>query len=155
MPTPSWTLETAPGASFGARVTGLDLNQSQPDFFERFPALLAHHGVLVFPGQSLSPEAVQAVAERLGSVEESVMDQFAKPGHPKIYTLSNIVENGRPIGSATDGYGWHTDQGYFAHPTAYTLLYGIETPAEGADTLFSDTRRAWDSLPPERQERLL
>ncbi len=154
MPSVSWTVQPIHGAALGAMVTDVDLNHVPASLVPELPRLLAEHGVLVFRGQQLSADAVMAVAGLLGSVEESVMDQFAKPGYPRIYTLSNIVENGRPIGASTDGYGWHSDQGYFEHPTAYTLLYGVETPEQGADTVFADTRCAWESLPPAQRQRL-
>ena len=149
-----WKVEPS-AASLGATVHGVDMQNPPADFSDALPSLLAQHGVLAFRSQALSPETVIDVASRLGELEGGVMDQFSKPGYPKIYVLSNIVENGRAIGSATDGYGWHTDQGYLEYPTAYTLLYGIETPPEGADTLFTDTRGAWNSLSPERQAELL
>jgi len=149
-----WNLEPVAGAPLGAVMTGIDLTAPPAGLLDALPSLLAKHGVMVFRDQNLPPEALLDLAGAFGPVEESVLDQFSKPGYPKIYTLSNIIENGRPIGSATDGFGWHTDQGYFERPTAYTFLYGIETPAEGADTVFSTTRRAYDSLPQERQAAL-
>jgi taurine dioxygenase len=57
-----------------------------------------------------------------------------------------VVENGKPIGNPNDGFFWHTDQYYFERPTAYTFLYGIETPPVGADTQFCSTRELYESL---------
>ncbi|MBX6318842.1 TauD/TfdA family dioxygenase [Pigmentiphaga sp.] len=154
METATWHFEPIAGAPLGAVAHGVDLPDVDDAFFEELPRQLARHGVIVFRDQHLTPEALQEVATRLGPLEPLVLDQFCMPGHPFIYILSNIVENGRPIGSSTDGYGWHTDQAYYAQPTAYTLLYGVEVPPEGADTQFANTRLAYETLPPERQSAL-
>ena len=60
------------------------------------------------------------------------------------------TENGRPIGNPNDGFAWHTDQYYFERPTAYTFLYGIETPPVGADTQFCSTRPLYEELSDEQ-----
>jgi taurine dioxygenase len=115
---------------------------------------LTEHGVLVFRDQTLTPDELMAVSRLLGDFERHVLDQFRMPERPDIYVLSNIVENGRPVGNPKDGFGWHTDQAYIARPTAYTLLYGVETPAEGADTLFCSTFAALEALLPARRAEI-
>jgi len=115
---------------------------------------LARYGVLVFRDQSLTPAEMIAFSRLFGTLEHHVLDQYHMPGHPEIYVLSNVVENGRPVGNPRDGFGWHTDLSYFAEPTAYTVLYGVETPAEGADTPFCSTRAAYEALPEADRARL-
>lgn len=149
-------LEVRPLAlHLGAEVADVDLESflcGQP----HLPLLeaLARHSVLVFRDQSLTPAQLLTFSRLLGALEPHVLDQFCMPGHPDIYVLSNVVENGRNIGNPKDGFGWHTDLSYFAEPTAYTLLYGVETPVEGGDTALCSTYAAYESLPKATRERL-
>jgi taurine dioxygenase len=76
------------------------------------------------------------------------------PEHPEIYVLSNIERDGTPIGDPKNGFGWHTDLSYMQHPTAYTVLYGVETPPEGADTLYCSTGLALERLHPALRARI-
>ena len=61
------------------------------------------YSVLVFRDQTLTPEQQIAFARRFGDLEISPRTQFALPGHPEILVLSNIIENGKPIGNADAG----------------------------------------------------
>lgn len=142
-------------AYLGAEVAGLDLKEildGRPH--SSLLEALAKHSVLIFRDQSLTPEQLLAFSRLFGALEPHVLDQYCMPGNPDIYVLSNVVENGRNIGNPRDGFGWHTDLSYFAEPTAYTLLYGVETPAEGGDTAFCSTYAAYETLPDTERERL-
>ncbi|WP_421996425.1 TauD/TfdA dioxygenase family protein [Reyranella sp.] len=138
-----------------AEVASVDL-RSFLDGASTAPLLeaLTEHAVLVFPEQTLTPDELLSVSRLLGELEPHVLDQYCMASHRDIYVLSNVVENGRNIGNPRDGFGWHTDLSYFAEPTAYTLLYGVETPTEGGDTLFCSTYAAFETLPDDDQERL-
>lgn len=140
---------------FGGEVKGFDLKtlllEQDPSTFLR---TVSAHGLLVFRDQELSPADFAGISRFCGELEYHVLDQYRMPSQPEIYVISNIVENGKPIGNPRDGFGWHTDQSYVARPTAYTLLYGVETPPVGADTLFCDTCRAYDSLSTARRDQL-
>ena len=64
------------------------------------------------------------------------------------------MADGVPIGAHNDGVGWHTDYSYKAEPVMCTMLYAVEVPPEGSDTLLADGCAAWNALPPERQAQL-
>jgi taurine dioxygenase len=68
--------------------------------------------------------------------------------------LSNIVEDGKPIGNRREGFGWHTDLTYMPVPPAYTILYALEVPPVGGETLFASLYRAWDTLDDAVRDRL-
>lgn len=102
--------------------------------------------LLCFREQSLTPDDLMAFTCRFGEPLPHVLQQFALPGYPDIYVLSNLVENGRPIGNRREGFGWHTDLTYMAVPPAYTILYAIEVPQNGGDTRFASLYKAWSSL---------
>ena len=138
----------------GAGVEGLDARAIDDADLASLVAALAAHGVLIMRDQSLTPAEFVALGRRFGELEPATREQFWLPEQPEVYVISNVVVNGRPIGNPVDAVSWHTDQYYLARPTAYTFLYGIETPPEGADTRFSSTRRLFEELPAARQREL-
>jgi taurine dioxygenase len=60
--------------------------------------------------------------------------------------ISNKVVDGKVIGNWEAGQGWHTDASYRERPTMCTMLYAMEVPPEGSDTLLADLRAAYDAL---------
>ncbi|MBI1774536.1 MAG: TauD/TfdA family dioxygenase [Proteobacteria bacterium] len=117
-------------------------------------SLLFDRGVLVFKDQDLSPDDLLAFTRLFGEPETPVLGKFTLPGFRNIYVLSNIVENGRPLGSRFDGYGWHTDLSYKERPSAYTALYGVKVPPEGGDTLFASVQQAFLSFSEDERDRI-
>jgi taurine dioxygenase len=91
---------------------------------------------------------------RFGTPEEHILKEFTLPDFPNIYVLSNRVVDGRPIGAHNDGIGWHTDRSSKAEPVMCTMLYAVEVPPEGSDTLLADLCEAWNALPPDRKAEL-
>jgi taurine dioxygenase len=73
--------------------------------------------------------------------------------------LSNIIENGKPIGNADAGRTWHTDMSYTKTPPRGSLLYAREIPIEKGrslgDTVFASAAAAFESLPEGEQASLL
>ena len=147
------------GASFGARVEGIDLSQApSSDMRETVLRLLAEHAVLCFPGQSLDASALKAFSAEFGSLEVNVANSFQEPGHPEVMILSNIVEDGKPIGLSDAGQGWHTDMSYSETIAFANVLYGIRIPRRdglplGA-TEFANMYAAYDELPQDVKDRL-
>ncbi len=141
-------------APLGAEVSGFDPRALSDADFDALIHALAKHGVLVLRDQHLAPAELVRFSRRFGELEYHVLDQYWLAEQPEIYVISNIVENGQPIGNPREGFGWHTDLSYMPLPTAYTFLYGIETPAEGADTEFCTIYPATDALEPELRARL-
>jgi len=144
------TLEIRPfDAPCGAEVIGLDLSRplADEDFARIHRAHLDHH-VLVFRGQdALTPQQQIDFSRRFGPLQVHVLHQFGLPGHPEILIVSNIKENGQPIGLGDAGAYWHSDLSYMPTPSLGSMLLAQELPAEGGDTLFADQHRAWDALP--------
>ena len=69
-------------------------------------------------------------------------------GKPEIYVVSNVIENGVPIGSLGAGEAvWHTDMSYWTDPPKASMLYALEMPPAGGDTSFGDMYRAFETLP--------
>jgi taurine dioxygenase len=104
--------------------------------------------------QTQSPDKLVSFASQFGEPEGHTLQQFTLPGHPKIYVLSNRIVDGKPIGAHNDGVGWHSDYMYKEHPVMCTMLYAVEVPAEGSDTLIADMCAAYEALPLEQQRRI-
>ncbi|WP_157281219.1 TauD/TfdA family dioxygenase [Pelomonas sp. Root1237] len=141
--------------SFAAEVVGLDLSQpvADEDFRRIHRAHLDHH-VLVFREQRVTPEQQIEFSRRFGALEIHVLHQFHLNGHPEILIVSNIVENGQPVGLGDAGYFWHSDLSYKEKPSLGSMLLAQELPSEGGDTLFADQHAAWETIPPELQARV-
>ncbi|SDD73142.1 TauD/TfdA dioxygenase family protein [Paraburkholderia lycopersici] len=135
-------------APLGAEVIGLDLAKplGEQDFARLHRAHLDHH-VLVFRDQHITPEQQIAFSRRFGPLQIHVLRQFALHGHPEILIVSNIVENGKPVGLGDAGRLWHSDLSYKEKPSLGSMLHAQELPAEGGDTLFANMHLAWDRLP--------
>ena len=146
------TFEIRPfaGAALGAEVVGLDLSRplADADFVRIHRAHLDHH-VLVFRDQRITPEQQIAFSRRFGPLQVHVLKQFLLAGHPEIFIISNIVEQGQPIGLADAGKFWHSDLSYKEFPSLGSMLLAQELPEEGGDTLFASQQLAYETLPSE------
>ncbi|AGU48151.1 taurine dioxygenase [Variovorax paradoxus B4] len=143
-------------APAGAEIVGLDISQpiNDEDFARIHRAHLGHH-VLVFRNQQITPAEHIEFSRRFGPLEIHVLHQFHLKNHPEILIVSNIKENGEPIGLGDAGVYWHSDISYRPKPSLGSLLHAQELPSEGGDTLFADQHLAWESLGPELQQRIL
>jgi taurine dioxygenase len=141
-------------APLGAEAHGVDPKALSDADVEAVTRALAEHGVLVLRDQHLSPAELVAFSKRFGVLEYHVLDQYLLAEQPEVYVISNIEKDGKPIGNPREGFGWHTDLSYMPFPTAYTFLYGIETPPAGAETLFCSIYPTTDALPAALRARL-
>src|SRR5437764_9038573 len=135
-------------APLGAEVIGLDLAQplADADFGRIHRAHLDRH-VVVFRDQRITPQQQIDFSRRFGPLQVHVLHQFQLPGHPEILVVSNILEDGRPIGLGDAGAYWHSDLSHKERPSLGSLLRAQELPEEGGDTLFANMHLAWDTLP--------
>jgi taurine dioxygenase len=137
-----------PLGAFGAETDSMDA-----PFREIWDAFFASQ-VLVFRGQRLTASEFLSFARQFGRPEPHVIDQFHHPEHADILILSNVQKNGQPIGLADAGTYFHTDYSYLDIPARATLLYSIEVPKKGGDTLFADQYAAYDGLPSALQRKV-
>ena len=127
--------------ALGAEISGVDLAKPlENDIWQAVHTAFLEYGVLFFRDQELSHEAQIAFASRFGKLDvhpiANGMDE-----HPQ------LIRVWKPAGeSAAFGVGWHSDNSFFEEPSLGTLLYGVEIPSYGGDTLFSSMNRAYDAL---------
>lgn len=144
--------ELKPG--FGAEILGVDLAKSDGDTLKSVVDVFNRHGAVLLRGQTMAPADLLRYLSTFSEPEEHTQKQFTLPGYPNIFVLSNKTVDGKPIGAHNDGVGWHTDYSYKAEPVMCTMLYAVEVPAEGSDTLLADLCAAYDALPDERRRKL-
>jgi taurine dioxygenase len=127
----------------GAEVRGVDLSQPLSTSLraEIHRAWLDHH-VLFFRDQALSPAAQAAFANHFGELDVYPFMK-ALDAHPNVIPIIKEAE-----AKTNFGGGWHTDTSYLPEPPKATLLYAVEIPDEGGDTLFADASVAYESLSP-------
>jgi taurine dioxygenase len=135
-------------APLGAEITGLDLSKSLSDAdFKRIHQAHLDHHVVVFRDQHITPQQQIDFSRRFGPLQIHVLHQFQLPQYPEVLIVSNIVENGKPLGLGDAGHYWHSDLSYKYRPSLGSLLHAQELPDEGGDTLFANMHMAWDTLP--------
>lgn len=141
------------GAALGAEIRGVDLSKPVDDATLRaIEDALHEHEVVFFRDQHISPEQHVAFSRRFGELEKHLRVDCCKPGFPEIFVVSNVIENGKPIGTQDAGLFWHSDLAYMAEPSRGSLFYAHEVPHDAAgkplgDTLFASTTAAWNALP--------
>lgn len=139
---------------FGVEVSGVDVAKASDEVHKELVDVFNQHGAMLIRDQSMTPDDLMRFIHAFGEPEDHTQRQFTLPGYPKIFLLSNKEENGRPIGAHNDGVGWHTDYSYKEKPVMSTMLYSIEVPAEGGDTLLADCCAAYDALTEEQKAKL-
>ena len=147
------------GQTLGATLEGLDLSKPlSKDEFELAYRALGEHGVLRYPRQQLSAQNLKDFGALWGELEINVAGMYQEPGLPEVMILSNIVENGKPLGIADAGQSWHTDMSYSKTFAFCNILYGIKIPHRNGQPLgnteFCDQRAAYDGLPADLKKKL-
>ena len=112
-----------------------------------------------FPRPKVSPDDQLAFARRFGDLEINAFEKHALEGYSGVLKISNIVEDGQPLGYADAGSFWHTDMSYTKTPPRLTMLYALEVPlnADGSpkgDTWFASAVDAYDALDDATRQRI-
>jgi taurine dioxygenase len=146
------------GRALGAEIEGVDLRTIDDLEFAAIHAAWLDHLVLLIRGQRLEDDHLIAFSRRLGELDWAPVQETGRrfvEGYPEIYVVSNVVENGEPIGSLGAGEAtWHTDMSYLEAPPKASMLYALEVPAAGGNTYFCNMYRAYELLPEELRLRI-
>lgn len=138
------------GYALGAKITGVDLSRPlADDEVRQIQAAWTKHLVLVFPGQQLDPDTLIAFTRHFGELDNYDSQPFNRhPGYDQVMLLSNKPVNGKLPPGAYNGQNWHTDLSYTTRPAKATLVYCIEKPSVGGDTMFANMYAAYEALSP-------
>ncbi len=145
---------------FVADISDIDLTSMTDDDFEALYRAWLTYGVLRIRRQQLDENELQAFSARFGPLEEIPMGRLPESERAKIKNryvtqLSNIIEDGKPIGGLGNAEAnWHSDMTYVENPPPASVLLGVEIPDEGGDTYFADQHAALAAMPQALIERL-
>jgi taurine dioxygenase len=148
------------GAALGAEIRGIDLAKPIEDAtFAEIERAYNEHGVIFLRDQHITPPEQVAFTRRFGEIAFNIFgERWSVPGNPEIVVVSNVTEDGQPIGVRRAGENWHSDMCYAARPPRGTMLYAQEIPElfglPLGDTAFASAAAAYDALPPSLRQQI-
>lgn len=143
------------GQALGAEIRGLDLSKPLPaETVKAVRDALLDHCVVYFREQTLTEQNHLDFTSYFGQPEVHLRKQSGRT-IPGIFVVSNVMEDGRPIGSLGHGeVGFHSDLAYMPHPGCISTLHAIEIPGAGGATEWCNGYAAYAALDDEMKERL-
>jgi len=141
-------------AALGAEAADIDLSETLPQAdIGAIEAAWRERLVVVFHGQNLSDPQLIAFSNNFGELDPPGPNPYGEPfnkAHPELNVISNVVENGKPVGNLGDGEAvWHADMTYVDVPPKAAVLHALEVPPPeaGGNTYFANMFAAYESLP--------
>jgi taurine dioxygenase len=140
--------------AIGVEIDGVNLRAPiEPATFRLIRQAWHDHAVILLRDQALSQDDQIRFGEYFGELGKVFTHRQGR--HPAVLLVSNIREDGKLIGALPDGeMQFHSDQCYVEHPPAGTMLYSIEVPSQGGDTMFASMYAAYDTLPETMKAKL-
>ena len=146
----------------GAEIKGVDLTKPVDEATRaQIRKAFEDHVVVVFRGQDLSDDDQVRAGEIFGKVvirERPKVGDLSMQGgdwQTPFMFVTNIVENGKPLGSFGDGEMWfHHDTSYYEEPHRATLLYSQKLTSWGGETCFANQYAAYDRIPRPLRDKL-
>ena len=160
---PFVTMKFTPlSSALGIEVTDIDVTSLSADEFSKLRSKWVEaDGLAVIREQNLTPQSQTEFSRRFGPLfgeadhfQDSVKP-FLHPEFPTIYRVSNKKKpDGEALGRSRAGSYWHSDVSFRKLPAMASLLYGIEIPSIGGDTVFASQIAAYEALSPAMQKML-
>ena len=146
--------------AIGAEIKGVDVSKPVDEATKAaIRKAFEDHVVVVFRGQDLDEKSQLAAGSIFGKVAERKRPSVGNlPGgdyDTPFMLVTNIVENGKPIGAFGDGEMWfHHDTSYYPEPHRATLLYAVKLTTTGGETCFANMYKAYDMIPRALRDQL-
>jgi taurine dioxygenase len=146
--------------AIGVEIEGIDLSQPLArTAIEAIRAAWHEHGVLLFRDQTISEDDQARYGEYFGTLTDmsgyAELPKFKQKHHRAVIFISNIREDGSLVGTLPDGeVFFHSDRAFTPDPPIATMLYAMEIPSVGGDTLFANMYAAYDALPQPIKDRI-
>ena len=148
----------------GAEVTGIDLTEAlQLDSFEILRNALDDHRLLIFRNLRWTVAQQIAFSKNFGTLENFPDPKDQAEGHKTVLRVTNIDRKTNAIKPVDEpGHksftlgtsAWHIDSSFRTLPSKASILYALEIPKKGGDTMFADTTLAYDTLPEAEKQEL-
>jgi taurine dioxygenase len=142
--------------ALGAEIRGVDLSDVDAAMVKAIREAWLEHLVLLFRNQELTDDQLADFSRNFGELDLAPpMETLQGPMHPEILVISNVMENGKAIGTLGDGEAiWHSDMNYMEEPPTGSLLYSLEIPPAGGSTGFCNMYKALETLPEDIRRRI-
>ena len=145
-------------ADIGSIVSGVSLPDVTQGEFEQIRGLVHRRGVVAIRGQDLDQAQQVRFARRFGELQKIFIKEALSTEFPELFFVSNVVQDGKPLGSMDAGRFWHTDGAYLERPHNVSMLYAVEVPEQDGkalgDTDFAGMGAAYDALPDAMKQKL-
>jgi len=148
-------------AALGAEVAGVDVSGPLPQRdIEAIETVWRERLVVVFHRQSLTDPQLIAFSRNFGELDPPGPNPYGEPflkNHPELNVISNVKENGKPIGNLGDGEAvWHADMTYVDVPPKAAMLHALEVPPpqSGGNTHFANMFAAYETLPADLKKKV-
>ncbi|MAN80337.1 MAG: taurine dioxygenase [Rhodospirillaceae bacterium] len=155
------TIQKKPLGTLGVEITGVDVGRDLSGgngdnlFGEIRQAWQEAGGLMVIRDQSIDQQQHIDFSRRFGPLFhdegqpplQDTVSRYLHPDYPQIYRVSNKVDDkGQPTGRKGAGTYWHSDVSFRDRPAMASVLYAIQIPPYGGDTIFADMAAAYDAL---------
>jgi alpha-ketoglutarate-dependent taurine dioxygenase len=137
-------------AAIGAEIQGVRIDAITDDQFEEVRHALFRHKMIYFRDQTITHADQSAFSRRFGAFAEDAYTQGVA-GFPEVQPL---IKEAAARAGVIFGAGWHTDSPFLAQPPAISMLYGVEIPPYGGDTIWANSALAYAMLSPTMQALL-
>jgi taurine dioxygenase len=129
--------------TIGAEIRGVDCASPLPDdVIADIRRVWLERLVVFFPDQGLDDDTQIAFAERFGELTESHPVEPQVVDRPEIHAIDSVKDRTN---------FWHTDITFMKRPAMASMLRSIIVPPAGGDTMWADTRAAYETLAPPLQ----
>ncbi len=134
--------------ALGAEIADIDLTAELDDaVIGAIREAWNEYHVLLFRGQKLTPASHIAFSRRFGALDRhDSTPHYRMPNYPELLQISTRKVDGKPSETRNVGRNWHSDYSYTDHPSAGSMLYCVEKPPVGGDTMFCNMVRAYETL---------
>jgi len=143
----------------GFILQNLDVNNLTDQQVKLIKESVLRYGLVVFPKQTITPEALEAFTKKVGDIVK--LSSLTSAGEHEdscenVVRVSNILKDGSIVPNRYKATNWHTDGDFWSSPKnhIWNILYGECIPKEGGDTIFADCGRAYHALTNEEKENL-
>ncbi|MCR9097177.1 MAG: TauD/TfdA family dioxygenase [bacterium] len=135
--------------AFGVELRGIDLSRAtRPEDAALLRKLLLEHRLVVARDQDLDPPSLRDLGASLGPLDRHPFIE-AVPGHPEVIAVVKEPDEKHNFGG-----GWHSEVSFYEEPAMATMLYAVEVPEVGGDTLLADAVLAYEALPDVTKARI-
>jgi alpha-ketoglutarate-dependent taurine dioxygenase len=129
-------------AAMGAEICGVELRHLSDEQFDEIRSALFRHKMIYIRGQQLTHADQQEFSRRFGPFAEDAYTSGV-PGFRNVHPLIKEADDGSKM---VFGSGWHTDSPFLAEPPSITMLYSVEIPPFGGDTIWANSALAYALL---------